>query len=50
MKGGVGKTTIASNIASIKKFLKLAKKDGIKLKFDLEDVIAILQKALDSKK
>ena len=40
VKRGNAHTTIASNIASLKKFLKLAKKDGIKLKFDLEDVIA----------
>ena len=39
-KRGNAHTTIASNIASIKKFLKMAIKDGIKLKIDLEDVRA----------
>ncbi len=31
-------TTIAANIASIKKFLRIATKNGIKLLFDLDDV------------
>jgi site-specific recombinase XerD len=32
-------TTIASNIAIVKKFLGIAKKDGIKINFDLDDLI-----------
>jgi len=39
-KRGNAHTTIAANVASIKKFLKLAVKDGIKLKIDLDDVRA----------
>ncbi|HBK84271.1 MAG TPA: hypothetical protein DDZ41_11880 [Flavobacterium sp.] len=39
-KRGNAHTTIASNIASIKKFLKLAERDGIKLKINLEDIKA----------
>lgn len=40
VKQGNAHTTIAANIISIKKFLKIAKKDGVKLKIDLDDVIA----------
>ena len=32
-------TTISANIASIKKFLKIAQKSGIKLLFDIDDVV-----------
>lgn len=34
-----GDTTIASNIAIIKKFLGIAKKEGIKLQFDIDDLV-----------
>lgn len=40
VKQGNAHTTIAANIASIKKFLKMAKKEGVNLKVDLEDVVA----------
>lgn len=38
LKIGNQKTTVASNVASIKKFLNLAHRDGIKLRLSIDDI------------